>query len=224
MDFATLATKYVGQTADCYEQRRHQTSMWNAQEQGIRELLEQIPTAARVLDIPVGTGRLLSHLNARGFEAYGLDVSSDMLSIAKARAASIGMDVDLGVADIRHIPIKDGFFDLVICLRFLNWVDAEGVEQVVKELARVSRDKLLLGIRVVPSLGRLAQGPRPIARLGMRAIGAARRRERRLGLHFLPQSFFDELFAELGLGTVETRHIDRRIDGTDYAFFLVAKN
>jgi hypothetical protein len=58
----------------------------------------------------------------------------------------------------------------------------------------------------------------------MRAIGAARRRERRLGLHFLPQSFFDELFAGVGLETVETRHIDRRIDGTDYAFFLLAKN
>lgn len=221
MDFAKLATKYAGQTAADYERRREQGSKWRAEDEAADELLREVDRGARALDIPVGTGRLLAHMKARGFDAHGLDVSSDMLAIASARAGAIGKQVELGFADIRNIPFEDDYFDLVSCLRFLNWVDADGVEQAVKELTRVSRDKLLLGIRYLPPLNEVVHGPRPIVRLGMRAIGAPRRRERRTGLSFQHKRFIEELFDRLGLAVVKSRLIERRMDGTDYVFFLL---
>lgn len=223
MDFARLATKYVGRTAAYYEQRRDQGRKWRAEDEAAGELLRQVDRGARALDIPVGTGRLLTNMSARGFHAHGLDVSPDMLAIAKARADAIGMEIELDVADIRNIPFKDGTFDLVTCLRFLNWVDADGMEQAVKELARVSSDKLLLGIRYLPPIDEVKQSPWPMVRRGMRAIGAPRRRMRRTGLCFQHKSFIYGLFERLGLEIVKARHIERRIDGTDYVFFLLSK-
>ena len=107
-----------------------------------------------------------------------------MLALAKARAAVTGTRIELGIGDIRDIPFKDGSFDLVSCLRFLNWVDAEGVQQAVRELARVSGDKLLLGIRYFPPLSELKRYPFSMVRLGMRALGVAHVHAYRTGLRF----------------------------------------
>ena len=146
-----------------------------------------------------------------------------MLALAKARAAVTGTRIELGIGDIRDIPFKDGSFDLVSCLRFLNWVDAEGVQQAVRELARVSGDKLLLGIRYFPPLSELKRYPFSMVRLGMRALGVAHVHAYRTGLRFQHKSFIDGLFERLGLEIVKERLVERRIDGTDYVFFLLRK-
>jgi SAM-dependent methyltransferase len=222
MDFAALAKKYVGATAAGYEQHREQGEKWRAEDEAAGELLREVDLGARALDVPVGTGRLLAHLKARRFDVHGLDASSDMLAIARGRANTLGKRVELRLADIRTIPYQDDYFDIVTCLRFLNWVDAKGVEQVVEEVARVSRGKLLLGIRYLPPLKEVVQGPQPLVRLGMRVLGAPRRRERRSGLRFQQKSFIEGLFKRLGLAVVRTRLIERRFDGTDYVFFLLS--
>jgi len=223
MDYATLATKYVGDTAARYQQRRDQDSKWRAEDEAAAELLGRIAMGARALDVPVGTGRLLPFMNARAFDAYGLDISPDMLALANNRAAALGMKIKLGLGDIRDIPFDDDHFDFVSCLRFLNWVDHEGVTQAVRELARVSRDKLLLGVRYLPPVHEIKRHRWPLVRLGMRALGAPNHVERRTGLCFQHKSFISDLFETLGLQILVQRHIERRIDGTDYVFFLLRK-
>jgi SAM-dependent methyltransferase len=222
VDFAGLATKYVGPTAAHYEQNRV-GSKWRAEEEAAEDLLREVESGSRALDIPVGTGRLLPHLEARRFEAHGLDVSPDMLAIARTRADVTGAKVELGIGDIRNIPFNDGYFDLVTCVRFLNLIDAEGVEQAVNELARVTSDKLLLGIRYLPPLNELKQDRLPAIRLGMRAIGVPRLHAHLNGLFYHRKSFVDGLFERIGLEVIEARYIERRIDGTDYVFFLLRK-
>ena len=222
MDFARLATKYVGPAAAHYEEIRV-GSKWRAEEEAAEALLREVDSGARALDIPVGTGRLLPHLKARRFEAHGLDVSPDMLAIARTRADATGTQIELGIGDIRNIQFEDGYFDLVTCLRFLNLIDAEAVEQAVNELARVTSDKLLLGIRYLPPLNELKSDRLPIVRLGMRAVGLPHLHAHINGLFYHRKSFVDGLFERVGLKIVEARYIERRIDGTDYVFFLLRK-
>jgi ArsR family transcriptional regulator len=223
MDYASLATKYVGETAAAYEQRRDQDEKWRSEEEAASELLRWVKRGAITLDVPVGTGRLLKHMKARHFRVHGLDISPDMLAVAQAQADANGLNARLGLGDIRHIPFADDYFDLVTCLRFLNWVDARGVEQAVSELARVSRDKLLLGIRYLPPPAEIRRHSWPMVRLSMRAMGASRRRERRSGLCFHEKDFVHRLFERLGLAIVDERAIERALDGTDYVFFLLSK-
>ena len=223
MSFDSIGTKYVGLTASQYEESRRAERKWRAEDEVAGELLREVDKGARALDIPVGTGRLLSHLKARHFKAHGLDVSPDMLAIARARAVDTKTDVELGLGDIRNIPFEDGYFDIVTCLRFLNWIDAEGVEQSVKELTRVTSDKLLLGIRYLPPLSELKQHRLSIVRLGMRALGLPRLQENRTGLFYHHKIFVDGLFERIGLEIITARHVERRIDGTDYVFFLLRK-
>jgi ubiquinone/menaquinone biosynthesis C-methylase UbiE len=223
LDFASLARKYVGSTASGYEFVRSRSFKWRAEERAARELLGEVEKGTRSLDVPVGTGRLLPHIKARGFDAHGLDVSRDMLAIARRQADESGTDIELGIGDIRAIPFEDGHFELVTCLRFLNWIDEKGLEEVVTELARVTSDKLLLGIRYLPPPDELVRRPSPVVRLAMRAMGAPRFFGDRHGLKFHQKQVLESLFERLGLETIKMRLVERRFDGTDYAFFLLRK-
>jgi len=71
--------------------------------QGQIQLIKNIlkPTGL-VLDLACGTGRLVTPLNKVGFDAVGLDISSNLLKIAKTRLASIR----LVRADMRLLPFK----------------------------------------------------------------------------------------------------------------------
>lgn len=223
MDYQALATKYVGDTAARYDGHRERDGKWRAEDEAAEEMLSLVARGARTLDIPVGTGRLLPALKARGFVAHGLDVSPDMLAIARGRADSLGLKVELGLGDIRNIPFGDGHFELVSCLRFLNWIDGQATEEVVTELARVTSDKLLLGIRYLPPFDELKQYDSRTVRLGMRVLGLTRLRARRHGLHVQHKGFIETLFERLRLEIIDAQHIERRFDGTDYVFFLLQK-
>jgi ubiquinone/menaquinone biosynthesis C-methylase UbiE len=223
LDFTSLAKKYVGNTASGYEDFRARSLKWCVEEEAARELLDEVAIGSRSLDVPVGTGRLLPHIKARQFDAHGLDVSPDMLAIAQEQADDADMDIELRLGDIREIPFSDGHFDLVTCLRFLNWIDEEGVEEVVTELARVSSDKVLLGIRYLPPPDEVIRRPSPVVRLAMRAMGAPQSFGDRHGLKFHQKQFLESLFERLDLDIIRMRLIERRLDGTDYAFFMLRK-
>ena len=68
------------------------------------------PGARRLLDIACGTGEHLHHLRA-SFEVEGIDVSPDMLAIARKKLP----DVPLHQADMRRFDLGRTF-DAVICM------------------------------------------------------------------------------------------------------------
>ncbi|WP_340268429.1 class I SAM-dependent methyltransferase [Sphingobium mellinum] len=222
MDFANLATRYQGRVATQYEEARAGRK-WSAENQAVEQLLKHVALGAKVLDVPVGTGRLLPFLHARNAHVHGLDVSSDMIALAQASADAIGTPAQLGIGDIRQIPFEDASFDLVTCLRFLNWIDTAYLQQVVGELARVSRGKLLLGVRYLPRFGELAQNRQAAVRLAMRTAGIARFLASRSGLINHRKSAIEQLFDSLHLKIADARVVERRCDGTDYVFFLLQK-
>lgn len=223
MDFESLSTKYVGTVASDYESERA-GGKWLAEHEAVDHLLRHVADRSKTLDVPVGTGRLIPFAKERGFDAYGLDASPDMLAQAQAYADRIGASIKLRQGDIRNIDFPDAQFDLVSCLRFLNWIDAKGVEQAARELVRVSRDKLLIGIRYLAPFEELGYDRKSLTRRAMRYAGFPHFRAKRWGLVFHDKAFVDRLFKSLNLRIVEARHVERRLDGTDYVFYLLQKS
>ena len=68
----------------------------------------------RVLEVAVGTGLNLPFYDA-GLDVVGIDLSPDMLAIARRRALEAGQDVDLREGDAHDLDFEDASFDSVVC-------------------------------------------------------------------------------------------------------------
>jgi len=79
----------------------------------ILELLG-LPLDARILDAPCGWGRHTRLLPVAGYDAYGADLSIDLLRRAAAGARADRLPLRYAAADIRALPFKDGSFDAVL--------------------------------------------------------------------------------------------------------------
>jgi ubiquinone/menaquinone biosynthesis C-methylase UbiE len=86
------------------------------------------------LEVAVGTGLNLPHYPA-GVRLAGLDLSSDMLALARNRAAELGRTVDLREGDAQELPFADSSFDTVVCTYSLCNVPDEA--RTVSEMKRV---------------------------------------------------------------------------------------
>jgi ubiquinone/menaquinone biosynthesis C-methylase UbiE len=90
----------------------------------------------RVLEVAVGTGKNLRYYPAC-CRISGVDVSREMLSVARKRAAKLSMYVSFSLADAEALPFPDKSFDTVVSslttCTFSNPVAA------LKEMARVCR-------------------------------------------------------------------------------------
>jgi ubiquinone/menaquinone biosynthesis C-methylase UbiE len=219
VEFSNLSTKYLGDVATTYNAERV-GQKWQSEQAAADELLGRVPDGATVLDVPVGTGRLMEFYKSHKFDVTGLDISPDMIGQARAAAEANSVDVKFQQGDIRSIPFGNDTFDLVVCLRFLNWIDKDGVAAALGELARVSSRNVLIGIRYLTAWGDMSVGSK---RFAMRTVGIPRYRARKWGLVYHEKSFVHDQIKAKGLRVVESRHVERRWDGTDYVFFLLEK-
>ena len=90
-----------------------------------------------VLDVACGTGRYAIPLAQAGARVTGIDLSEEMLDLARRKAAGSGLSLDLRVADVRALPFPDGSFDLAICA--LALCHLPDLNLAAQELARVLR-------------------------------------------------------------------------------------
>jgi ubiquinone/menaquinone biosynthesis C-methylase UbiE len=68
----------------------------------------------RLLEVAVGTGRNLG-LYPPGVAVTGVELSPEMLAIARRHSASLRLDVDLREGDAQRLPFDDASFDTVVC-------------------------------------------------------------------------------------------------------------
>jgi SAM-dependent methyltransferase len=69
----------------------------------------------RVLDMACGTGRHSHELARRGFDVVGVDISPDLLAIARADAEAESLTASFVAADLRELDFEEEF-DLVLNL------------------------------------------------------------------------------------------------------------
>jgi ubiquinone/menaquinone biosynthesis C-methylase UbiE len=130
------------------------------QERAVAEFLGDV-SGRRILDMATGTGRAALALAKRGAIVTGVDASREMLSVARTRAADLGVSVDFAEGDAHALAYPDRSFDDVVCLRMLlhvpDWRTA------LSELCRVSRHRLVLDYPVVGSIASVQVAWRRVA-------------------------------------------------------------
>jgi ubiquinone/menaquinone biosynthesis C-methylase UbiE/DNA-binding transcriptional ArsR family regulator len=99
-------------------------------------ILARLPSHIEsLLDIGTGTGRMLELLAPRAARATGIDVSPEMLAIARDRLAGIA-NAQVRLGDLYRLPFgDDAGFDAVLFHQVLHYLDDPGV--AVTEAARV---------------------------------------------------------------------------------------
>lgn len=100
----------------------------------------------RILDLGCGNGRISIPLAKHGFNVFGLDISNKMIEEAKKRAKKVNLKIKFKVGNMRDIPFRDMFFDVVICLQstIMNLLSKDEQIKTVNEIKRVLRDDGLL--------------------------------------------------------------------------------
>jgi len=78
-----------------------------------------ITGGTRLLDAGCGTGEFLALALSRGAKASGIDVSQDMLAVARRHAPA----ADIREGDITELPYEDDAFDVVTAFNVVQFTD-----------------------------------------------------------------------------------------------------
>ena len=91
----------------------------------------------RILDLSTGTGWTSRVVARRGAMVTGVDIATDLLEAARARANAEGLPIDYRVGDAESLPFNTGEFDAVVST--FGVMFASRPEAAAAELARVCR-------------------------------------------------------------------------------------
>ena len=98
----------------------------------------KIRPGERVLDVATGTGITAIAARERGAVVTGLDLTSELLAVARQKAKDEGFDdIDFKEGDAESLPFADASFDVV--LSTCGHMFAPDQPRVAAELARVTR-------------------------------------------------------------------------------------
>jgi len=90
----------------------------------------------RLVDIGTGTGRMIELFGPRAAQALGIDRSPEMLRLARAKLAEVGLDaVELRQGDMYALPLASDCADTVIIHQVLHY--AQNPAAAVAEAARL---------------------------------------------------------------------------------------
>lgn len=98
----------------------------------------------RVLDVGCGNAVLYDCLASKSIDYIGLDLSGNLLKLAKKRIPKLGRNqkVKLVKGNIINLPFEDQLFDWVLALAVLHHIPSKELqEQSVKEIYRVLKPK-----------------------------------------------------------------------------------
>lgn len=141
--------RYTNANAAGYDRTRETTDRWKAEEAAFPQLIAE--TGARsVIDCPFGTGRWYPHYLSLAGPVIGIDRSTDMLTRARAMMGPAGDRITLIEGDAFALT-SSGLprVDLIVCTRFVNWLDFALVETLLAGFTALQPRHLILGATVL---------------------------------------------------------------------------
>jgi SAM-dependent methyltransferase len=108
-------------------------------EPGALDFLSRLPLqpGLRVLDVATGAGQIAIPAARAGAKVTGIDIASNLIERARARAGAENLDAHFDEGDAEMLPYPDSSFDLVVSL--IGAMFAPRPELVAAELKRVTR-------------------------------------------------------------------------------------
>ncbi|MCA8962516.1 MAG: class I SAM-dependent methyltransferase [Planctomycetes bacterium] len=161
----------------------------------LAQLRRWLAPSEPVLEVACGPGRLDAAFDDA--TSIHVDLSPEML----ARYRRQNPSARLVRADASHLPFSDGAFDAVVSIRFVSHLRGEYRRRVLAELARVSRDRVIID-------GRHLYNLRYWSRWFRRRLGLARADKLR---HTFAE--FEQELRECGLELVARRSIAWGLSG-----------
>ncbi len=152
-----------------------------------RYLLRHLPQRCdTVLELGCGTGEFSRRLAARVARVVALDLSAEMIRVARDRSRSVG-NVEFVVGDMTSLPLRSARFDCVASLNTLHHAEACLTLRAMRGALRPGGTLLLadildrsglrhLPLNVVAGIVRLARGVFVERQTQRRALHAAYRR------------------------------------------------
>lgn len=92
-----------------------------------------------VLDVGVGTGRFATWLAKKGFEVVSVDISKEMLKVAKRKTQTSSGKIHLVLGDVNFLPFRKEVFDSCVCINVVNHVSK--IEGFLKEIKYVIKQR-----------------------------------------------------------------------------------
>ncbi|HEX6684470.1 MAG TPA: class I SAM-dependent methyltransferase [Candidatus Limnocylindrales bacterium] len=159
-------------------------------ERAVLDLFCELTLAAdlghSVGDVGSGTGRLAPYLAARGLTPHGIDLSPEMVRVARRDYPDFTFDV----ADLRNLPFENASLAGVVCWYSLIFLAPSGRPAAFGELARVVKPGGYLVTAFKDGDGKLRRGGR-VAGLGVEYDG-----------YWLPAHEMEERITAAGFATV----------------------
>lgn len=114
-----------------------------------KQLIEDVAFPKKgeaAIDLGCGTGIYSIWLAEKGLSVTGVDISKEMLKVAKEKSDDKHLAIDYKQADLYHLPYADETFDLAVCNIVLEFVDSP--ELVIAESLRVLKKggRLVVGM------------------------------------------------------------------------------
>lgn len=132
-------------TFDHHAKKYDQTIVYKNPRNNYHKILQMLDTLefANVLDVGCGTGEMLRLISEKynSVEAYGIDLSDEMIKIAKAK---LSPDINLFVGDSEHLPFSDETFEVLLCMESFHHYP--NPDNVLKEFKRVLKPNGVLFI------------------------------------------------------------------------------
>ncbi|WP_417686246.1 ArsR/SmtB family transcription factor [Roseibium sp.] len=120
---ADEAAAYFAKKASTWDTERSLHASDNDVEQALLAVLGDKPFQS-FLDLGTGTGRLLELLSDRYASALGIDASHDMLAVARANLAKVGLNhAQVRHGDIYALNVPPRSFDVVAIHQVLHFLD-----------------------------------------------------------------------------------------------------
>ena len=123
---------YYGKRATEYDEIRTKKAKWQEENDAVDQLLSIFEPGDIVIDIPVGTMRYIDSYTKYGLYPEGMDVSTDMLAIAKKKLDDTGHMGYLRVHNILEpLPTRGR---VAVCTRMFNHFTLEECQLAMRNL------------------------------------------------------------------------------------------
>ncbi|MBL7161061.1 MAG: methyltransferase domain-containing protein [Anaerolineales bacterium] len=96
-----------------------------------------VRTGSRILDVATGTGGLAFAFAKKGYDVVGVDLSEDMIEVAKRLNEYKNLRFE--VADATDLPFEDSYFDISSISLALHDMPLTIREKAVEEMVRVTK-------------------------------------------------------------------------------------
>lgn len=110
----------------------------------LENFVEILDQGSRVLDAGCGAGVDTSYLDSQGFEVVGVDLSEEMLRVARENFEGL----DFQKMDLRKLDFPEESFDGIVASFSLIYLEKSDLPSVLEDFSKILREDGLLFISV----------------------------------------------------------------------------